>query len=199
MYKRRVILKHSFAILGLVGFWLMGCSDRPAKTDSLSKAAKTMKLVSSAFENNGLIPAKYTCDGADISVPLSWEQLPPQTQSLVLIVDDPDAPIRTFVHWVVYDLPPTSRQLPEQIPQGKTINNGGIQGKNDFNQLGYGGPCPPSGTHRYIFQIYALDTKLNLPPGASKSQVIAAMDGHILARGELIGRYQRQRSSAKRN
>ncbi|HLO89458.1 MAG TPA: YbhB/YbcL family Raf kinase inhibitor-like protein [Nostocaceae cyanobacterium] len=199
MHKRRVILKYNFAILGLVGFWLIGCSSHPTETNSLTPAAKTMKLVSSAFENNSLIPPKYTCDGEDFSPPLSWDEVPPQTQSLVLIVDDPDAPIRTFVHWVIYDLPPTSRQLPEQIPQGKTINSGGVQGKNDFDKLGYGGPCPPSGTHRYFFHLYALDKKLNLPSGASKSQILTAMDGHVLAKGELIGRYQRQRLTTKRS
>ncbi|HLP89222.1 MAG TPA: YbhB/YbcL family Raf kinase inhibitor-like protein [Nostocaceae cyanobacterium] len=193
MYKRRIFFQHSFAILGLVGFWLIGCNSALTENNDLTPVVKSMKLVSSAFENNRLIPPKYTCDGADISPPLSWEDVPEQTQSLALIVDDPDAPIKIFVHWLVYDLPPTSRQLPEQISQEKTIKNGGVQGKNDFNKLGYGGPCPPSGTHRYIFQIYALDKKLNLPPGASKAQLIAAMDGHILAKGELIGRYQRQR------
>lgn len=193
MYKRRIFFQHSFAILGLVGFWLIGCNSALTENNDLTPVVKSMKLVSSAFENNRLIPPQYTCDGADISPPLSWEDVPDQTQSLALIVDDPDAPIKIFVHWLVYDLPPTSRQLPEQISQEKTIKNGGAQGKNDFNKLGYGGPCPPSGTHRYIFQIYALDKKLNLPPGASKAQLIGAMDGHILAKGELIGRYQRQR------
>ncbi|BAZ30670.1 phospholipid-binding protein, PBP family [Cylindrospermum sp. NIES-4074] len=113
-----------------------------------------MKLASSVFEANSLIPAKYTCDGADISPPLIWDEVPTKTQSLALIVDDPDAPGKTFVHWVVYDIPPTVRQLPEQIPSTKTPANIGVQGKNDFGKFGYGGPCPPSGTHRYFFQLY---------------------------------------------
>ncbi|WP_375539815.1 YbhB/YbcL family Raf kinase inhibitor-like protein [Cylindrospermum sp. FACHB-282] len=152
-----------------------------------------MKLASSAFENNGLIPAQYTCDGADISPPLIWDEVPRETQSLALIVDDPDAPGKIFVHWVVYDIPPTAGQLPEQISSIKTLPNGGVQGKNDFGKFGYGGPCPPSGIHRYFFRLYALDQKLRLAAGASKNQILAAMEGHVLASSELIGRYKRQR------
>lgn len=152
-----------------------------------------MKLESSVFANNALIPAKYTCDGSDISPPLIWDEVPTETQSIVLIVDDPDAPRRTFVHWVVYDIPATVRQLPEQIPPVKTLPNGGVQGKNDFGNLGYGGPCPPSGTHRYFFKLYTLDRKLGLAAGATKNQILAAMESHVLDKTELIGLYQRQR------
>ncbi|RUR86101.1 hypothetical protein PCC6912_09260 [Chlorogloeopsis fritschii PCC 6912] len=152
-----------------------------------------MKLASSVLEENDFIPAKYTCDGADISPALSWDEPPPGTESFALIVDDPDAPRRTFVHWVLYDIPATVRQLSEQIATVKTLSNGGVQGKNDFGNLGYGGPCPPSGTHRYFFKLYALDKKLGLQPGATKNQLEAAMEGHILATAELVGRYQRQR------
>ncbi|MFM2061475.1 MAG: hypothetical protein RLZZ507_1145 [Cyanobacteriota bacterium] len=151
-----------------------------------------MKLTSSAFVDNGLIPTKYTCDGADISPPLNWDEIPPNTQSLALIADDPDAPRRTFVHWVVYDIPTTLNQLPEKITAGKTIPSGGVQGKNDFGNFGYGGPCPPSGTHRYFFHLYALDKKLNLEAGATKNQILTAMAGHVLAKAELMGKYQRQ-------
>jgi Raf kinase inhibitor-like YbhB/YbcL family protein len=152
-----------------------------------------MKLESSAFSANGLIPPKYTCDGQDISPPLSWDEPPAETQSLALIVDDPDAPGRIFVHWVLYDIPPQVRQLTEKIAPQKTLPNGGIQGKNDFGKFGYGGPCPPSGTHRYFFKLYALDRPLELASAATKDQLEAAMDGHILAAAELIGRYARQR------
>ncbi|WP_338422918.1 YbhB/YbcL family Raf kinase inhibitor-like protein [Anabaena sphaerica] len=151
-----------------------------------------MILSSSAFVDNGLIPAKYTCDGADISPPLIWDEIPSATQSLALIVDDPDAPGRTFVHWVVYDIPPTIKQLPEKIIGSKTIPSCGVQGKNDFGNFGYGGPCPPSGTHRYFFHLYALDKKLNLESGANKNQIIRVMEGHVLEKAELIGRYKRQ-------
>ncbi|WP_313889962.1 MULTISPECIES: YbhB/YbcL family Raf kinase inhibitor-like protein [Nostoc] len=151
-----------------------------------------MKLESSAFEANDLIPAKYTCDGEDISPPIVWDEVPIETESIVLIVDDPDAPGRTFVHWVVYDIPATVHQLPEHIATVKTLPNGGVQGKNDFGKFGYGGPCPPSGIHRYFFKLYAIDKKLGLSAGASKNQLLAAIDSHILATAELIGRYKRQ-------
>lgn len=152
-----------------------------------------MKIESSVFETNGLIPVKYTCDDADNSPPLKWDEPPAGTESFALIVDDPDAPRRTFVHWVLYDLPATVSQLPENIQVAKTLPNGGVHGKNDFGKLGYGGPCPPSGIHRYFFKIYALDKKLGLQAGATKKQILAAMEDHVLATAELIGKYQRQR------
>lgn len=151
-----------------------------------------MRLASNAFAANGLIPVKYTCDGEDISPPLFWDEVPTQTQSLALIVDDPDAPGRTFVHWVVYDIPPTVHQLPEKVSSANTtLPDGGVQGKNDFGKLGYGSPCPPTGTHRYFFKLYALNQKLGLTAGATKNQIVAAIDRHVLATAELIGRYQR--------
>ncbi|BAY07785.1 phospholipid-binding protein, PBP family [Calothrix sp. NIES-2098] len=151
-----------------------------------------MKLESSVFAANSSIPAKYTCDGSDISPSISWDEPPTGTESLALIVDDPDAPRGTFVHWVLYDIPATVRQLPEKVASTKTLPSGGVQGKNDFGKLGYGGPCPPSGTHRYFFKLYALDKNLGLQPGATKQQILQAMDGHVLVTAELIGRYQRQ-------
>lgn len=150
-----------------------------------------MKLESSAFTQNEMIPSLYTCDGQDISPPLSWDAPPTGTQSLALIVDDPDAPDQIFVHWVAYDIPPETRQLPQAVPTEATLLNGGTQGKNDFGNLGYGGPCPPSGIHRYFFKLYALDRELALQSGATKAQLEAAMDGHILVAAELIGRYWR--------
>ncbi|UIE37144.1 YbhB/YbcL family Raf kinase inhibitor-like protein [Leptodesmis sichuanensis] len=150
-----------------------------------------MKLESSAFSANGLIPSEYTCDGKNISPPLTWTEVPTGTQSLALIVDDPDAPRGTFVHWVVYNLPATLTELPAHVTT-ETDLSGGLQGKNDFRSLGYGGPCPPSGTHRYFFKLYALDQPLRLPAGASKAQVLATAEGHILASTELIGRYHRR-------
>ncbi len=192
MSQRGGSLNQSFAIFGLVGLWLISSCSLAGNRSQSKQEAKTMKLTSSAFINNGLIPPKYTCDGADISPPLSWDEIPSETQSLALIVDDLDAPARTFVHWVIYDISPTVNQLPEKIIGSKTIPSGGVQGKNDFGRLGYGGLCPPSGIHRYFFQLYALDQKLSLATGASKSQIISAMEGHILEKAELIGRYQRQ-------
>jgi Raf kinase inhibitor-like YbhB/YbcL family protein len=150
-----------------------------------------MNLESAAFTANGMIPSQYTCDGQNISPELNWDAPPTGTQSLALIVDDPDAPGQIFVHWVLYDLPAEVRHLPKAVAAQATLLNGGIQGKNDFGNLGYGGPCPPSGIHRYFFKLYALDRELGLQSGATKAQLEAAMSGHILATSELIGRYSR--------
>ena len=152
-----------------------------------------LDVTSSAFGPNGLIPRKYTCDGDDVSPPLAWSGVPQNSANLVLISDDPDAPMGTWVHWVLYDLPPQTASLPEHVPPLETLASGAQHGRTDFGKLGYGGPCPPSGTHRYFFKLYALDVKLNLDSGATKKQVEKAMKGHILAEGNLVGRYKRQR------
>jgi hypothetical protein len=150
------------------------------------------ELRSSSFIDNGMIAKKYTCDGSDISVALSWTGVPEGTESLALIVDDPDAPSGTWVHWVLYDLPGDTQQLPEAIPPGKVLDNGAKQGVNDFHKVGYGGPCPPHGpAHRYIFTLYALDRVIGLQPGSAKQQLIRAMKGHILAQAQLTGVYKR--------
>lgn len=152
-----------------------------------------MKLESNDFSANGMIPSRHTCDGENISPSLRWSDPPIETQSFALIVDDPDAPNRTFVHWVLYDLPDSTRELSANIPVGEPLlQGGGTQGTNDFDNFGYGGPCPPSGTHRYFFKLYALDSRLGLAEGASKEQLEAAMNGKILAAAELIGRYARK-------
>jgi Raf kinase inhibitor-like YbhB/YbcL family protein len=151
-----------------------------------------MQLKSSAFNTNDLIPSKYTCDGQDISPALSWDAPPAGTQSLVLIVDDPDAPMGTFVHWVLYNLPPDLQHLPEHVTAAN-LPNGALQGKNDFKRTGYGGPCPPGGTHRYFFKLYAIDQPLTLAAEATKAQVLNVIEGHTLASTELVGRYSRQR------
>ena len=151
-----------------------------------------LTISSSAFEQEGMIPAKYTCDGADISPPLAWSGVPDGTKSLTLIADDPDAPGKTWVHWVVFNLPPEVNALPEKTPTDAKLDNGAIQGRNDFGRSGYGGPCPPGGTHRYFFKLYALDTMLNLKSKAKKPDVEKAMKGHILAEGQLMGRYSRR-------
>jgi len=152
----------------------------------------SFKLSSSAFQPEGDIPAKYTCTGADVSPALSWSDPPSGTQVFALIADDPDAPVGTWVHWVAYDIPAAVLQLPEGVPKTEAIPQGGTQGQNDFHKTGYGGPCPPAGKpHRYYFKLYALDGKLNLKPGAGKKTVEQAMQGHILAQAELMGRFQR--------
>ncbi|MFO8036020.1 MAG: YbhB/YbcL family Raf kinase inhibitor-like protein [Anaerolineales bacterium] len=146
----------------------------------------SLTITSSAFEEEGRIPQKYTCEGADVSPPLSWSGVPDDAQSLVLIADDPDAPMGTWVHWVLYDLPPETSELAEGA------SGVGAEGINDFKRTGYGGPCPPPGSpHRYFFKLYALDTPLNLSPKATKKEVVKAMEGHILAQGQLMGTFSR--------
>jgi Raf kinase inhibitor-like YbhB/YbcL family protein len=155
-------------------------------------SAMSFKLSSTAFQPGGDIPSKYTCSGVDVSPALSWSDPPAGTQSFALIADDPDAPVGNWVHWVAYDLPASARQLPEGVPKTEAISGGGAQGQNDFRKTGYGGPCPPPGKpHRYYFKLYALDSKLNLKPGATKKAVEQAMQGHILAQAEVMGRFQR--------
>lgn len=156
------------------------------------KEGGKIQVSSTAFQEGGMIPPQYTCDGADVSPPLSWQSIPEGTRSIALIADDPDAPMGTFVHWVLYDLPADVRELQEDVPDAKTVPNGAKQGANGFGRIGYGGPCPPSGTHRYFFKIYALDTATNLPPGQKKAQLLKAMEGHILAQGQIMGKYKRR-------
>lgn len=151
-----------------------------------------MELKSSAFEAGGAIPAKYTCEGPDVSPPLSWSDVPTGTKILALIMDDPDAPMGTWVHWVAWNIPATARSLDEDIPKRDTLANGMKQGTTDFRRIGYGGPCPPSGTHRYFFKLYALDTTLNLPNSTTKKDLERAMQGHILKQAELMGTYRRK-------
>lgn len=151
----------------------------------------TLELTSTAFAHGEAIPRKYSCDGEDISPPLAWGDLPAGTQSVVLICDDPDAPIGTWVHWVLYNVPAEARSLPEAVAADAELPDGSRNGKNGWGRLGYGGPCPPSGTHRYFFKLYALDTMLDLAAGASEKQVLQAMEGHILAQAELMGTYTR--------
>ena len=152
-----------------------------------------MKITSPSFAEGQPIPSQYTCDGENVSPALSWDQIPPAAKAFTLICDDPDAPAGTWVHWVLYDLPATNRALPEGIEPTAQLPTGAIQGRNDFRQSGYGGPCPPPGTsHRYFFKLYALDGTLGLKPGATKADVETAMKGHILGEGQLMGTYKRK-------
>ena len=182
----RLILPVLCLIFGFYG-------QRAMTQQSEEKEMPKMKLTSPAFEHEGMIPAKYTCDGENISPPLKWEGAPDKAKSLVLIADDPDAPVGIWVHWVLYDLPPKLTELPEKIPPKKVLKKGGTHGLNDFKKLGYGGPAPPSGTHRYYFKLYALDIKLDLQSGLTKKKLLEAMKGHVLAEGKLMGKYQRIR------
>ena len=151
----------------------------------------TLRISSSAFEDRETIPQEYTCDGKDISPPLAWSGAPTGTVSFALIVDDPDAPVGVWDHWIVFDIPPDVTGLPAAVPAGDTLPGGGVQGSNSWRRTSYGGPCPPSGTHRYLFKLYALDTTLGLKPGANKKAVETAMQDHMLASAQLIGTYKR--------
>ena len=158
----------------------------PAKQLDLTIKNINMKISSSAFKNNQKIPSQYTCDGANINPPLTISDLPQNAQSLVLIMDDPDAPSGDWVHWLVWNINPQTKEIKENsVPPEST------EGLTSFGNAGYGGPCPPSGEHRYFFKIYALDTKLDLMPEADKRELFQAMDGHVLASAELIGLYSR--------
>ena len=151
-----------------------------------------MKISSTAFAEGNPIPMRHTCDGEDVSPPLEWTLPPPGTRSLALICDDPDAPAGTWVHWVLYGLPPEIRELAEMVPAVERLPSGAKQGVNDFRRVGYGGPCPPPGrAHRYYFKLYALDAAPDLRPRATKQELVRAMSGHILAEAQLMGTYQR--------
>ena len=151
----------------------------------------TLTLSSSAFAQGKPIPAEYSCKGHNISPALAWSGAPANTASFALIVDDPDAPVGTYTHWVIYDMPATNQGLPQDVAPQPILNDGTSQGKNSANHQNYDGPCPPSGTHRYFFKLYALDTRLNLGPGATADQLRKAMQGHILAQGELMGTFSK--------
>lgn len=183
-----------FLILALL---LFGCSEYERKKEIVNQTKNELKeplfddiyevsemeITSPAFEHEGIIPKHYTCDGEDVSPPIEIEGLPKDAKSMVLIVDDPDAPSGVFTHWILFNINPRGR-----IDEGSAP---GTQGHNDFGKDAYGGPCPPSGTHRYFFRLYALDTELSIKEGASKKELLAVMEGHVLASAEVIGRYSR--------
>lgn len=157
-----------------------------AVTASFAAGGAGMTIGSSAFHQGGDIPAKFTCDGGGTSPPLQITGIPSEAKSLVLIADDPDAPSGMFTHWLVWNIPPQTNSVAEGSPPK------GVLGKNDFGKSGYGAPCPPTGAHRYYFRVFALDRELSLPSGAKRSQLEAAMKGHVIAQGELMGRYARK-------
>lgn len=149
-------------------------------------------VTTTAFAPGGAIPARFTCDGADLSPDLAWSGAPAATRSLALIADDPDAPAGTWTHWLLWNIPAASSSLPGGVPKQPSLDNGAAQGRSSFRRIGYGGPCPPPGKpHRYYFKLYALDTTLNLQPGASRDELEHALESHILAHAELMGTYGR--------
>jgi Raf kinase inhibitor-like YbhB/YbcL family protein len=151
-----------------------------------------MDVRSPAFENGGIIPARFTADGPGVSPALDFTDVPARARSLALLVTDPDAPLRAWVHWLLYDLPATARRLPEGVLRAETLPDGSRQGRNDFGRIGWGGPAPPAGEdHRYVFRLVALDAPTGLRAGATREQVEAAMRGHVVAEATLTGRYVR--------
>jgi Raf kinase inhibitor-like YbhB/YbcL family protein len=169
----------------------------PAVPQSKGRNPSMLQLTSTAFRPQENIPAKYTCDDRNISPELSWSRAPAGTKSFALVMHDPDAPIAGgYTHWLAYNIPSTADIIPENAPNQDHLPGGGMQGKNDSGTYGYTGPCPPSGTHRYYFRIYALDVELSLPAGFSKAALEQAMQGHVLAQGELLGRYKRSAGKA---
>jgi len=171
-----------------------GCGPSPTSATTPEKGDQAMafELTSSVFAQGEPIPVKYTCDGEDVSPPLEWGDPPQGTESFALVNDDPDAPVGTWDHWILYNLPPEARSLPEAVPSDAELPDGSQHGQNSWRRLGYGGPCPPSGTHRYFFKLYALDTSLDLASNANKKQLLQAMEGHVLAQAELMGVYSRK-------
>jgi Raf kinase inhibitor-like YbhB/YbcL family protein len=198
---RRNVCK--FSLLLIASLLLLSCRGGTPSNSSNSNNANQpvtptpgekraeIKVTSKAFQESGMIPKEYTCDGANVSPPLAWDSAPDKTKSFALIADDPDAPGKTWAHWVVFNLASNIRELPANVPAQDAIVGGGKQGTSDFRKVGYGGPCPPSGAHRYYFKLYALDTELALDSSATKDQLLKAMEGHVLAQGQLMGKYQR--------
>ncbi len=172
----------------------LGCGE--ARVDSAPPEKLTIRLKSSVFNDQGQIPKLYTCDGEDISPPLAWAGVPADAKSLVLICEDPDAPLGTWCHWLLFDLPPDVRELRPNLTKEAKIDLAGAgkfarQGTNDFGKAGYGGPCPPGGTHRYVFRIHALDESPKIKDGAKRGDVLKAIQGHVIASGKIVGKYGR--------
>jgi Raf kinase inhibitor-like YbhB/YbcL family protein len=181
--------------LALVMAALSGCAKAPqpaAPQPAIQKENKMeFKLTSTSFKEGQPIPRQHTCDGVNVSPPLEWSGAPEAAKTLAIICDDPDAPSGTWVHWVLYNLPGDKIGLVENVPTTEKVPGDGLQGTNDFKKIGYGGPCPPSGTHRYFFKLYALDAELSLKAGATKAEVLKAMEGHIIGQTQLMGTYRR--------
>jgi Raf kinase inhibitor-like YbhB/YbcL family protein len=172
--------------------WLLFCFGLAAQEGQQKAAGPVLKLSSSSFEADGDIPAKYSCDGGNVSPALAWTDPPAATQSFAVIMDDPDVPAKTVVHWLIYDIPGGTRSLPEGVPTKKKLADGSEQGQNIRKKTGYTGPCPEKGgpAHHYFFKLYALDAKTGLKPNAKKEELEAAMKGHILAQAQVIGRFK---------
>ena len=185
------------SLLAAAVLWLgiVSCceaADGQAEKQTMTKSNVSFVLISPAFANGAPIPAKYTADGEDVSPPLSWTAPPAGTKMLALLCDDPDAPVGEWSHWVLYDIPATETNLVERLPTTDIVLMSGAQGRNDFGKIGYGGPAPPKGkVHHYRFTLFAVDAASGLPPRAAKKHVLKAIEGHVLAKAELVGTYKR--------
>ena len=187
----------NLAITLLLPLALAGCGNSPRSLPQPSAQQSPdqkgeIKVTSVAFKQGEPIPRQYTCAGVNVSPPLEWTGVPKAAKTIAIVADDPDVPGGTWVHWVLYNVPADNIGFVENVPVSETLKAGGFQGKNDFGKIGYGGPCPPSGAHRYFFKIFALDTTLKLSAGASRKDIDAAVTKHILAAGQLMGTYQRK-------
>ncbi len=183
---RKIKIFYLIVIISILFLGLQGCNVADNGHELDININDGMKITSDAFEDNQNIPAKYTCDGQDISPPLDFSGVPPEAESLALIMEDPDAPAKAWIHWVVWNIDPDALHMPED-----TKPQGGIEGINDFGSQGYGGPCPPSEKHRYVFKLYALDMKIGLDPSSSAGDLAEAMAGHVIDSAELLGIYGR--------
>ncbi len=177
----------ALVLAAVTWFFWSSARDLPAQRGG----AMSFSVKSAAFPEGGTIPKQYTCDGADVSPPLSWTGTPAATKALALVADDPDAPVGTWTHWIIWNIPP-DHPLSEGVQKTEILADGSQQGKNDFRRIGYGGPCPPPGKpHRYFFKLYAVNAKLDLKPGVSRSELEAAIKGHVLAEAQYMGKYGR--------
>jgi Raf kinase inhibitor-like YbhB/YbcL family protein len=189
---RAVTVARRVSLLCLVGIGGYLLAESSANAQAAKPAPAKFELLSSAFEADGTIPTKYSCSGENVSPAMAWKGVPDGTQAFALIVDDPDNPKKTVVHWVIYDIPAETRSLPEAMPDKGKLPDGSMQGKNEDGKTRYRGPCPPAGpAHHYFFKVYALDAKTGLKGKATEADVEKAMKGHILGQAELIGRFQR--------
>jgi Raf kinase inhibitor-like YbhB/YbcL family protein len=187
-YSHRLLYRTSRLFLAMAAMAMSGSQSQP----QTGRSQSMMQLTSTAFQMGGDIPSKFSCDERNISPELSWTGAPPQTKSFALIMHDPDAPkTGGYTHWIVYNMPATSDHIAEKAPNQDQLPGGGMQGKNDNGTYGYVGPCPPSGTHRYYFRLYALDVELSPGAGRSKADLEKAMEGHVVAQAELVGKYKR--------
>jgi Raf kinase inhibitor-like YbhB/YbcL family protein len=185
------ILRIGAGLLISAPCFTIGCAEKksaPSSEPSIPKGVPTMQITSTAFKEGEPIPESHSYENKNLSPPLKWSDVPSGVKSFALIADDPDAPVGTWVHWVLFNIPPETREL-VSVAAGKVNLPGAVQGKNDFKKLGYGGPAPPSGTHRYYFKLYGLDTVLDLKEGITKDELVKAMKDHILAQGQLKGKF----------